>query len=104
MPGLRARASRALAREALMVACQHYELGAERSDAPAELVALAHEISPESRHSRLQRAYDRHVAAIEQGRRPRAQRRVTTFGYRVVNHVQFRYWRRTGLPTAKRSM
>jgi len=100
---LRTLARDALAREAIMIACQHYALGVEPSDVPDQLVALAHEIAPESRHGAARRAYDRHVLRAKNGRAPVVPAGVTAFGNRVLTHARWRHWRRTGVMWAKRS-
>ena len=99
---LRARARLAVAREALVIACACYERAPAADDAAlaGRLVALAEEIHPEARQSRLRQRYARLVHRAESGKGPLVPRGITTFNKRVREHVEWRRWRRTGVESA----
>jgi len=101
-PRLRTAARLAVAREALVVACATFEHEGSPVDAALaeRLVALAEEIYPESRDSRLRRRYGRLANRSAQGRSPLLPRGVTTFNKRVREHVEWRRWRRSGVESA----
>jgi glycosyltransferase involved in cell wall biosynthesis len=107
---MRADAYRALAREALILACQPYERGlpADQIEAQREqlerLAELAGEIWPESKESKLKRAYERYVARAGEGRGPVVPPPVTALRDRVVLHLGWRRWRRSGVSPAVRSL
>jgi hypothetical protein len=107
---LRERSLRTLAREALILACQPYEHGlpAEELRRQAgqldQLAALAAEIWPESKESKLSRTYQRHVARFRDGRRPVVTAPVNAFRDRLVLHLGWRRWRRSGVSPAVRSL
>jgi glycosyltransferase involved in cell wall biosynthesis len=100
---LRGLAMRALSAEALALATQILQRDRE-SAVPEQLVALAHEMSPQARESMAQRAYDRLALAVREGRAPANPSAMAEFGNRVRNHVRWRYWRRTGVLKAKRTV
>lgn len=108
--GLRAESLRALAREALVLACQPYEHGIPveelRGQAAQldELAQLAAEIWPDSKESKLSRNYQRHVARIQGGKGPVATAPAYAFRDRVVLHLGWRRWRRSGVSPAVRSL
>ncbi|MFI7544394.1 glycosyltransferase family 2 protein [Actinoplanes sp. NPDC049599] len=101
---------RALAREALVLATQPYEHGrpAEelrgQADQLRQLAELAAEIWPESKESKLSRSYQRHVARTQQGKGPLVTAPVNAFRDRVVRHLGWRRWRRSGVSPAVRSL
>jgi hypothetical protein len=103
-PRLQVAARLAVAREALVIACATYEQAPSPVDAAlaGRLVALAEEIYPESRDSRLRRRYERLAGRAAQGRTPVVPRGVTTFSKRVREHVEWRRWRRSGVESAVR--
>lgn len=95
---LRAASLRALAREALLLACRPYDHGTPVGDQAGQLdqlARLAHEIWPESRESRLSRRYQR----LSGGGRVLAAP-VNIFRDRVVDHLGWRRWRQTGISPA----
>jgi glycosyltransferase involved in cell wall biosynthesis len=99
---LRSSARMAVAREALVIACACYDRPPE-PDAAAlagRLVALAEEIYPPARESRLRQKYDRLVHRTELGKGPLVPRGITTFNKRVRDHVEWRRWRRSGVESA----
>jgi glycosyltransferase involved in cell wall biosynthesis len=103
IPRLRAAARRGVAREALVIACRAYQRGRptdEEAAALADLVAFAAEICPESRDSRLARSYAALVARAGRGQGPPVPVAVTALRDRVVGHVRWRRWRRTGVDGA----
>lgn len=108
--GLRERALRALAREALILACQPHEHGKspqelrDQGEQLDQLAALAAEIWPDSKESKLSRSYQRHVTRMRQGKGPIVPAPVTAFRDRVVLHLGFRRWRRSGVSPAVRSL
>jgi hypothetical protein len=103
VPRLLAAARRGVAREALTVARQAYQQGrpgAEEAEALAGLVALAEEIWPQSRDSRLRHVYDRLAVRAERGKGPLVPGRLTGFRDRAANHLRYRKWQRTGIDGA----
>jgi glycosyltransferase involved in cell wall biosynthesis len=113
LPGaeaMRADAYRALAREALILACEPYQRGlpaddiGARAEQLARLAELAGEIWPESKDSRLKRTYERYVARVREGRGPALPPPVTALRDRAVHHLGWRRWRRSGLSPAVRSL
>jgi glycosyltransferase involved in cell wall biosynthesis len=113
LPGvetIRAAAYRALAREALILACRPYQQGlpaeaiAAQEDQLARLAELAGEIWPESKTGTLKRGYDRYVARARKGRGPVVPAPVTALRDRVVLHLGWRQWRRSGISPAVRSL
>jgi glycosyltransferase involved in cell wall biosynthesis len=107
---LRAESMRALAREALVLACQPYEHGMpaeelhRQADQLDQLAALAAEIWPDSKESKLSRMYQRHVARLREGKGPAATAPITVFRDRAVAHLGWRRWRSTGVSPAVRSL
>jgi glycosyltransferase involved in cell wall biosynthesis len=107
---MRDHAYRALAREALILACEPYERGlpeaniADQTEQLARLAELADEIWPKSRDSKLKRTYERHVARVRSGRGPVVPVPVTALRDRVVLHLGWRRWRRSGVSPAVRSL
>jgi hypothetical protein len=108
--GLRERSLRALAREALVLAVQPHEHGVPaeelrgQADQLDQLAALAADIWPESKESKLSRSYQRHVARVREGKGPVVSAPVNAFRDRVVNHLGWRRWRRSGVSPAVRSL
>lgn len=105
LPGvaqLRTAARLGVAREALVVACACYENGQSPVDAglAERLVALAEEIYPPARDSRLRRAYSDLVSQTQQGKGPLMPRGISAFSKRVRHHVEWRRWRRYGVESA----
>jgi glycosyltransferase involved in cell wall biosynthesis len=94
---LHALARRALAREALVTACEPYELGRPAGEPEEKLVALAAELHPQTKSSRLWREYERHTRRLAEGRGPVVPRRVSATVDDVVGKVRWRRWRRSGL-------
>lgn len=90
-------ARRALAREALMTACEPHELGRAGNEPEEQLIALAEELDPEVRDSRLRRTYERHARRTAAGRGPVVPHRVSATVNDVVGKVRWRRWRRYGL-------
>jgi hypothetical protein len=108
--GLRTDSLRALAREALILACQPYEHGMpadelkDQAEQLDQLAVLAAEIWPESKESKLSRTYQRHVERAREGRGPVVTAPVNAFRDRVVLHLGWRRWRRSGVSPAVRSL
>jgi glycosyl transferase family 2 len=107
---LREQSLRALAREALVLAVQPYEHGMpaaelqSQADQLDQLAALAAEIWPDSKESKLSRSYQRHVARAREGRGPVVTAPVNAFRDRVITHLGWRRWRSTGVSPAVRSL
>jgi hypothetical protein len=107
---LREQSLRALAREALVLAVQPYEHGApaeelrQQAEQLRQLAELAAEIWPESKESKLSRSYQRHVARARDGKGPVVTAPVNAFRDRVVLHLGWRRWRRSGVSPAVRSL
>lgn len=107
---LREQSLRALAREALVLACRPYEHGLpaeelrRQADQLDHLAELATEIWPESRESKLSRSYRRHVARVREGKSPVVTAPANAFRDRVVVHLGWRRWRRSGVSPAVRSL
>jgi|UPI0007C4FC4F hypothetical protein len=99
---LRTAARLAVAREALVIACACYETkpSTEEAALAGRLVALAEEIYPPARDSRLRRTYTRLVSRTEQGKGPLVPRSISAFNKRVRQHVEWRRWRRYGVESA----
>ena len=100
---LREAASRGVAREALVVACQAYHRGIptdEQAEVLRRLAELAEQMWPPSRTSRLRRSYDRQVTRASEGKGPLVPRRVTTLRNRAVDHLRWRRFRRSGIDGA----
>ncbi|GGN95320.1 hypothetical protein GCM10010112_85460 [Actinoplanes lobatus] len=106
LPGagrMRDDAYRALAREALILACRPYERGrpgAAEAEQLARLAELAGEIWPASEDSALRRTYERYAA----GRGPVVPVPVTALRDRAVLHLGWRRWRHSGISPAVRSL
>ncbi|MBO3743304.1 glycosyltransferase family 2 protein [Actinoplanes flavus] len=104
---LRERSLRALAREALLLACRPYDHGTPVGDQAGQLDQLARlavEIWPEAKESKLSRRYQRHVARSRAGRGPVVTAPVSAFRDRVVEHLGWRRWRATGISAAVGSL
>lgn len=100
---LRAAASRGVAREALIVACQAYHRGipnGEQAEVLADLAAMAEQVWPPSRTSRLRRSYDARAARARNGKGPLVPPRVTALRDRAVGHLRWRRFRRSGIDGA----
>jgi hypothetical protein len=107
MPGiaeLRATARMAVAREALVIACACFDTGPSPADAALaeRLAALAEEIYPAARDSRLRRRYSQLVDRAEQGKGPLVPRSISAINKRVRDHIEWRRWRRSGVESAVR--
>jgi glycosyltransferase involved in cell wall biosynthesis len=104
VPKLLAAARRGVAREALYVARQAYQKtvrpGPDEADVLADLVAFAEDVWPQSRDSRLRRSYDTLAARARRGRGPRIPVWLTSARDKVIQHLRWHRWRRTGIDAA----
>jgi glycosyltransferase involved in cell wall biosynthesis len=107
---LRRTADAAVAREALVMACQWYESPEGRPpdddgdlNIAGQLAAFAERISPDVPSTPYYRAYLGHVARARSGRTSRPGP-LRTLGARGVASLRWRRWRRTGVLSAVRSI
>jgi Glycosyl transferase family 2 len=107
LPGgadLRAQSTRAVAREALAVACRCLDgspaapqPGGEEDRLAEELADFAEHIWPAVRSDRLWAAYERRIVRRKNGRRPSLDQRAAAVADDIAARIRWRRWRRYGV-------
>jgi Glycosyl transferase family 2 len=97
LAGGQEQAERALAREALRVACRAYRLRRTEAEPPQRLAELAEELDPGIRGTPLWRAYERLAQRARRDGVPRVPLRAQVFADRVTSRVRWGQWRRRGM-------
>jgi glycosyltransferase involved in cell wall biosynthesis len=101
---LRDTARRALAREALTMACRSDELARYRNEPVDKLVAFARETSPPSESRQLWLRYERLAGRPKGGPSAKVRRYATVAADDVHGRVRWRKWRRSGMFSAVKSI
>jgi hypothetical protein len=95
---LRDQATRALAREALVLACRVMNTAAEdAAQLPEELAAFAEQTWPAVREDRLWGAYERGLVRYKNGEGRSLEQRVSAVVDDVSGRIRWRRWRRYGV-------